>query len=87
MSPGVTAVGLRPSGFPVATHHSADDDAVGKRIGVPPSSGSVHTATAADDVIEGHVSRPMDHRPPVTGLAVLGIAGGSSGRGSAPKSR
>lgn len=91
MSLGATATGLRHSGFLVATHHSTDDNTINIRIGVPSLPASVHNATAANDVMEGHVSsdprsRPMVHRQPVTGLAVLGIAGESSGRGSAPMS-
>jgi hypothetical protein len=61
-----------------------DLDAVKKRLGVPSSLQSCHTATVEGYVIEGHVPasdirRLLTERPEATGLAVPGMPIGSPG--------
>ena len=57
---------------------------VKRKLGVPPSLQSCHTAVVEGYVIEGHVpadliDRLLRERPPVVGLAVPGMPVGSPG--------
>jgi len=81
---------LRREGFEVVTHDQIDMNAIKTKFGVPGELASCHTATVANYVVEGHVPgdvivRMLKERPPITGLAVPGMPGGSPGMESAPK--
>lgn len=81
---------LRREGFEVVTHDQVDMNAIKRKFGVPGSLASCHTATVGNYVIEGHVpgeviARMLKDQPPIAGLAVPGMPGGSPGMESAPK--
>lgn len=77
---------LRQNGFTVSLKESPDITAVKRRLKVPASLESVHTARVAGYFIEGHV--PADdikellrEKPKARGLAVPGTPRGAPGRG------
>lgn len=75
---------LQQSGLPVEVHDEPDMALVKRRLGVPASLESCHTATIGGYVIEGHVpaediKRLLAQRPQAKGLAVPGMPMGSPG--------
>lgn len=78
-------VHLMDNGFDVAYRETADMAAVKRRLKVPPTLASVHTATVAGYFVEGHVPAEDIHtllaeRPQARGLAVPGLPRGAPGR-------
>ena len=74
---------LQASGFKVEVRN-VGNTAARKRLGMPESLGSCHTATVGGYVIEGHVPaadihRLLKERPTALGLAVPGMPVGSPG--------
>lgn len=74
---------LQASGFKVEVR-DVGNTAARKRLGMPESLGSCHTATVSGYVIEGHVpaadiQRLLKERPAALGLAVPGMPVGSPG--------
>jgi len=75
----------RRAGYEVALQDETDMPAVKRRLGVPASLASCHTAVVANLVFEGHVPlaqvrRLLDARPAgISGLAVPGMPVGSEG--------
>jgi len=85
------ATHLEEHGFSVATQNENDMNAVKKRLGIPASKSSCHTAVIGDYVIEGHVPaediiKLLDQKLPVEGLTVPGMPLGSPGM-EAPQSQ
>ena len=78
---------LRAAGFKVNAINSDDMSAVKKRLSVPESMGSCHTAVVdkSGQVIEGHVPAAavskLIARPSVKGVAVPGMPANSPGMG------
>lgn len=75
---------LRENGFSVVTHDRQDMSTVKRELGVPGRMQSCHTAKVGGYVIEGHVpaddiSRLLQEKPAVDGLAVPGMPMGSPG--------
>lgn len=75
---------LKAAGFQVTVHNVADTAVERKRLGMPASFGSCHTASVAGYVVEGHVPaedirRLLATRPAAIGLAVPGMPVGSPG--------
>lgn len=75
---------LQKAGFKVTAHNVPDTAAARKRLGMPDTYGSCHSATVAGYVIEGHVpadeiKRLLATRPAAIGLAVPGMPPGSPG--------
>lgn len=77
-------VHLRKHGFTVDDRETNDLTAVKRKLGVPPTLSSCHTATAEGYVVEGHVpadviDKLLRERPKIVGLAVPGMPAGSPG--------
>ncbi len=75
---------LRAGGFAVRVVEVADTDTVARRLGVPDTLRSCHTAEVDGYAIEGHVPagdirRLLAERPDAAGLAVPGMPAGSPG--------
>jgi len=75
---------IEAAGFPVRVVESGSVDALKRRLGVPPTLYSCHTAEVDGYVIEGHVpvgalQKLLLERPSGTGLAVPGMPAGSPG--------
>ena len=75
---------LRANGFTVRVIETEDLAPVARRLGVPESLRSCHTARVEGYVIEGHVpaadiERLLRERPQAAGLAVPGMPVGSPG--------
>ena len=75
---------LEANGFEVEAHEREHMSSVKIAKGVPPKLASCHTAEVAGYVIEGHVpaedvTRLLEERPAVRGLAVPGMPVGSPG--------
>ena len=75
---------LEANGFQVESEDLLDLRALKQTNGIPPRLGSCHTAIVEGYVIEGHVpaqdiSRLLEERPAVAGLAVPGMPIGSPG--------
>lgn len=77
---------MRAAGFTVQVEERADADVekIKKRLGVPESAKSCHTAQIGPYVVEGHtpaadVKRLLEQRPAVVGLAVPGMPAGAPG--------
>ena len=75
---------LRKNGFEVVVKNRDDMNAVKRRLHIPGSLRSCHTATIGDYVIEGHVPaksirRMLDEKMPIRGLAVPRMPMGSPG--------
>ena len=75
---------MRQSGFNVVTHDVADVAVERKKLGMPDSLGSCHSAKIGGYVIEGHVPaadirRLLKEKPKATGLTVPGMVPGSPG--------
>lgn len=75
---------LRGAGFAVESHELADVAPVKRKLGVPETLQSCHTATVGAYVVEGHVpagdlKRLLSERLPVRGLAVPGMPIGAPG--------
>ena len=83
---------MRAAGFRVESHSVEDIVAVKRKLGVPDTLASCHTATVSGYVIEGHVpaadvQRLLRERPAAIGLAAPGMprgAPGMEGNGTAP---
>jgi hypothetical protein len=79
---------VRAAGFRVIARDTSDVGAVKRRLGVLPTLESCHTAVINGYVVEGHVpadaiTRLLEERPPIVGLAVPGMPAGSPGMESA----
>lgn len=78
---------LRESGFKVNAVNSDDMSAIKKRLGVPESMGSCHTAVLdkSGQVIEGHVPaaaiNKLIAKPQVKGIAAPGMPANAPGMG------
>jgi hypothetical protein len=75
---------LEQHGFEVEAHDRTDMNPIKTELGVPTAYRSCHTAKVGDYVIEGHVpadliTRLIEERPAVKGLAVPGMPMGSPG--------
>lgn len=75
---------LRDAGFQVRVHEHADMQPIKRRLGVPDSARSCHTAQVGDYFVEGHVpaadiKRLLADRPVARGIAVPGMPLGSPG--------
>ncbi len=77
---------MRAAGFTVQVEERGDADVqkIKKRLGVPESAKSCHTAQIGPYVVEGHtpaadVKRLLEQRPAVVGLAVPGMPAGAPG--------
>lgn len=80
---------MKAAGFLVEKRKLADVVPMKRKLGVPKSMFSCHTATVGDYVIEGHVpaddvKRLLAERPRVKGLAVPGMVVGSPGMERGP---
>ena len=81
---------MRRAGFEVIERNVPDMGSVKKEHGVPSSLTSCHTSVVGGYVVEGHVpaevvTRLLDERPIVAGLAVPGMPAGSPGMESGGK--
>jgi hypothetical protein len=81
---------LRSAGFAVQVTNVDDTTAARKRLGLPDTFGSCHTATVGGYVVEGHVpaaeiKRLLAARPAAIGLAVPGMPVGSPGMEVGPR--
>ncbi|HCZ15632.1 MAG TPA: DUF411 domain-containing protein [Accumulibacter sp.] len=79
---------LKANGFEVSTHNIDNVPANRKKLGMPDSVGSCHTAKVGGYVIEGHVpaadiQRLLKEKPKALGLAVPSMPAGSPGMESA----
>lgn len=75
---------LEKNGFSVEVHNQYDVSPIKAQYGVPRRLHSCHTAKVGGYVIEGHVpaeeiTRLLEEKPQVTGLAVPGMPMGSPG--------
>lgn len=75
---------LRRNGFDVTAKDVDDLAAIKKKLGVPPSLGSCHTAVVGAYVVEGHVPaadirKLLAEKPKVAGIGVPGMPIGSPG--------
>ena len=75
---------MQKAGFIVTAQNATDMDAQKKRLGVPASLASCHTAVVDDYLVEGHVpadlvQRMLREKPAARGLAVPGMPNGSPG--------
>ena len=75
---------LRANGFEVREESVGDVTPIKRRLQVPGSLESCHTAVVGDYVVEGHVpadliQRLLRERPAVLGLAVPGMPAGAPG--------
>ncbi len=80
---------MRASGFRLDKHKVSDVVPIKRKLAVPESMYSCHTATVGDYVIEGHVpasdvKRLLAERLRVKGLAVPGMVVGSPGMEQGP---
>lgn len=80
---------MKAAGFRLDKHKLGDVVPMKRKLGVPESMYSCHTATVGDYVIEGHVPaadvrRLLAERPRVRGLAVPGMVVGSPGMEEGP---
>lgn len=84
---------MEDNGHTVQVEETQDLGAIKQQYGIPPELLSCHTAIVDGYVIEGHVpvdaiSRLLDEKPDITGLAVPGMPLGSPGMeatGAAPQ--
>ncbi|HRD94267.1 MAG TPA: DUF411 domain-containing protein [Accumulibacter sp.] len=79
---------LKANGFEVSTHNIDNVPANRKKLGMPDSVGSCHTAKVGGYLIEGHVpaadiQRLLKEKPKALGLAVPSMPAGSPGMESA----
>ena len=75
---------MKAAGFAVKVNEVDDTTAARKRLGLPDTYGSCHTATVGGYVVEGHVpaaevKRLLASRPVALGLAVPGMPPSSPG--------
>lgn len=75
---------MKKAGFAVQVRDVEDVTPTARRLGVPDSLRSCHTAQVGGYVIEGHVpaadvKRLLGTKPKATGLAVPGMVAGSPG--------
>lgn len=75
---------LKSNGFKVNAHDVADVNAERKRLGMPDSFSSCHTASVGGYVVEGHtpatdIQRLLKERPKAVGIAVPAMPPGSPG--------
>ncbi|MDH3229261.1 MAG: DUF411 domain-containing protein [Alphaproteobacteria bacterium] len=81
---GIWTTYLRERGFKVKVVMTGDMDPVKRKARVPYDLQTCHTAFMGDYVVEGHVPLPaitrlLDERPKVLGIAVPGMPAGSPG--------
>lgn len=82
----------RKEGYDVETTDTADITSVKMDAGVPDDLWACHTAMIDGYVVEGHVpfaalSKLLEERPDIIGIAVPGMPGGSPGMGNDPSAR
>ncbi|MBC8088041.1 MAG: DUF411 domain-containing protein [Phycisphaerae bacterium] len=75
---------MQKAGFVVTAEDSADMAGIKKKLGVPDSLASCHTAVIGDYLVEGHVPADvvqimLKEKPVARGLAVPGMPMGSPG--------
>lgn len=75
---------LRKEGFSVTAKDVDDLTAIKRKLGIPASLGSCHTAVVGSYVVEGHVPavdvrRMLRERPKIAGIGVAGMPVGSPG--------
>lgn len=75
---------IRAAGFRPTVHDLSDVSPIKRKLGVPASLESCHTAVVSGYAIEGHVPADVVHemlkqRPKIAGLAVPGMPMGSPG--------
>lgn len=75
---------MREAGFKVEVHETDDLQPIKRRLGVPHSHASCHTAQVGPYFVEGHVPaeavrRLLTQRPDARGIAVPGMPMGSPG--------
>lgn len=75
---------MREAGFKVEVHETDDLQPIKRRLGVPHSHASCHTAQVSPYFVEGHVPaeavrRLLTQRPDARGIAVPGMPMGSPG--------
>jgi len=75
---------MRANGFRVDSRTVADIGGVKRKLGVPESLASCHTATVGGYVVEGHVPaadvrRLLREQPEAIGIAVPGMPAGAPG--------
>ena len=75
---------MRQNGFETAVVDVPDLEPIKRKLGVPPSLASCHTALVNGFIVEGHipadaVRRLLKERPAVAGIAVPGMPIGSPG--------
>ena len=75
---------MKAAGFDVKVTQVTDTTAARKRLGLPDTYGSCHTATVGGYVLEGHVpaaevKRLLSSKPAALGLAVPGMPPSSPG--------
>ena len=81
---GQWEIHMRANGFRVETHNITDVVPLKRKLGVPETLYSCHTATVGGYVLEGHVpaidvKRLLRERTKTRGLAVAGMVPGSPG--------
>jgi hypothetical protein len=82
----------REEGYDIEVTDTNDVAVVKLDAGVPDTFWACHTAMIDGYVIEGHVpfaaiSKLLEERPDITGIAVPGMPGGSPGMGNDPTAR
>jgi hypothetical protein len=75
---------MRKAGFDIEVRDTANITAVKSSLGVPAALASCHTGVVAGYLFEGHVppdlvQKVLRERPPLIGLFVPGMPGGSPG--------
>jgi hypothetical protein len=75
---------MQKAGFAVTSENSTDMTGIKKKLGVPDSLSSCHTAVVGDYLVEGHVPADvvqimLKEKPAARGLAVPGMPMGSPG--------
>lgn len=82
----------REEGYDIEVTDTADVTSVKLDNDVPGAMWACHTAMIDGYVVEGHVpfaalTKLLDERPDITGIAVPGMPGGSPGMGNDPTAR
>lgn len=84
------AEALKAAGYDVTTEDHEDLEPIKRMAGVPADMEGCHTAAVDGYFLEGHVpleaiSKLLEERPEVAGLAVPGMPAGSLGMGDDPQ--
>lgn len=83
---------MRVAGYHVKVTELEDLNPIRKQVGVPAEAAGCHTAVVGSYVLEGHVppeaiTKLLNERPAVRGIAVPGMPMGSVGMGDDPNAR